>query len=279
MEKKIRITLPKKNFDILKRDLEEYNIKKNSLLNFLYQELKDDFKIGSKNYNKKDTEIIQFNLNKKNREDYYEFLENNGIQNEAEFFRTLILKYTEMGRNLRELFLFKKVVSKLNTAITNRKVIKITFLDQREVLVEPYLISSSKQELNNYLFCFDLSDNLWKNYKIKYIYQVATTINGFEIRDYNYIQEMKKEFDPFLSKGKIVSAKFSTTGEKLLLALELNRPKIISKNSNIYSFECSIEKGKRYFSTFLDEVEILSPSELREWFITKFRNALKKYEN
>ncbi|MGL6023529.1 MAG: WYL domain-containing protein, partial [Cetobacterium sp.] len=68
-------------------------------------------------------------------------------------------------------------------------------------------------------------------------------------------------------------------GEKMLHELKVNRPKILSEKDKIYEFQCSEEKAKRYFSYFLDEAEILSPSHLREWFFKKFSNALSLYKN
>ena len=38
MEKKIRVTLPRKIVEILENDIEEFFIKKNTLLNYIYAE-------------------------------------------------------------------------------------------------------------------------------------------------------------------------------------------------------------------------------------------------
>ena len=89
---------------------------------------------------------------------------------------------------------------------------------------------------------------------------------------------MKKDFDPFLSLGQNIKISLTKTGEKLFKELKTNRPKIIKKEDNIYFLEASQEKAKRYFSFFLDEVEILEPLELREWFKDKLKKAFEKYE-
>lgn len=279
MEKKIRITIPKKILDILERDMEEFKITKNTFLNYLYQELKNSYEKEKKVYDfgKEETCVIQFNLNKRNREEYYDFLEENKILNESEFFRELILKYTKMGRNSRELFLYKNNSQKIQNGIKANKVLKIVFKDERIVEVEPYFLSTSKQELRNYLFCYNLKEKKWKNYKLKYIDRVLIKNDTFEIRDKKYIEEIKKEFDPFLSKGKEVIVKLSKNGEIFFKNLDANRPKILEKRDGIYKLECSTEKAKRYFSFFLDEVEILEPIELRSWFKDKYEKALKKY--
>lgn len=278
MEKKIRITLPKKILDILENDMEEFSIKKNTLLNLIYEKLKKSYlKVIDISYG--ETSVIQFNLNKKNKEDYYFFLEENKIQNEAEFFRKIITYYSNLRKKEREAFLYEREVELLKIAIKERRVVKIVFNDKKEVEVEPYYLGCSKLEVANYLFCYRLEENSWKNYKLKYISSIYLKRNNFLIRDKKFIESVKKEFDPFLSKGKVVKVRLSPYGEKLFKEIRLNRPNVLEKNNGIYTLECSEEKAKRYFSYFLDEVEILEPKKLREWFTIKLEKALEKYKN
>ena len=217
-------------------------------------------------------------MNKKNKKDYYFFLEENGIHNEAEFFRKIITFYSQMRKKEREAFLYEREVNLLKHSIKERRVTKIVFHDKKEVEVEPYYLGCSKLELANYLFCYNLKENTWKNYKLKYIESLYLTKSIFVIRDRKFIESMKKEFDPYLSKGKIVKVKLSTYGEKLFKEIRLNRPNIIEKKDGVYILECSQEKAKRYFSYFLDDVEIVEPLELKEWFILKLKKALEQYK-
>ena len=83
----------------------------------------------------------------------------------------------------RERFLFKDIVNRMNSAIKDRKIVKITFIDVNCVEVEPYLIESSKLEVANYIFCYNLKEKKWKNYKIKYIKSIYIKSSYFKIRD------------------------------------------------------------------------------------------------
>ena len=279
MEKKIRVTLPKRIAEILESDIEEFFIKKNTLLNYLYEEYaKEDYTKLEVEVDKNETSVIQFNLNKKNLRGYYNFLEENKIQNESEFFREILTDYSENCKKKRELFLFKEKVERINDSIAERKLIKVNFRDGKSIEVEPYLIESSKLEVANYLFCYNLKEKLWKNYRIKYIDSVYTKNSNFKIRDIDFVQRMKEDFDPFISFGKKVKIRLTNSGENLFKELQTNRPKVIQKNLNEYILECSEEKAKRYFSFFLDEVEILEPIELREWFKNKYEKALEQYK-
>ncbi|WP_432204984.1 WYL domain-containing protein [Cetobacterium somerae] len=279
MEKKIRITLPSRVVEILENDIEEFFIKKNTLLNYIYtRAILENKNRKFMNSYKGETSVIQFNLNKKNLEGYYNFLEENKIQNESEFFREILIEYTNQGKKKREQFLFKEIIDRINYSIKENKLIKITFRDDKNVEVEPYLIESSKLEVTNYLFCYNLKEQRWKNYKIKYIKSIYVKKIIFKMRDKNIVEKMKVDFDPFISLDQKIKIILSEKGEKLFKDLETNRPKILKKDGKEYILECSQEKAKRYFSFFLDDVEIIEPKELREWFKDKYKKALMKYE-
>ena len=279
MEKKIRVTLPRKIVEILENDIEEFFIKKNTLLNYIYAEKTKANQEKKFIYPYKgETSVIQFNLNKKNLEGYYNFLEENNIQNESEFFREILIEYASLGKKKRECFLFKEIVERINYSIKEKRTIKIVFRDEKNIEVEPYLIESSKLEVMNYLFCYNLREGKWKNYKIKYIKSIYIKNTSFKLRDKEFIDKMKDNFDPFISFGQYIKIKLTIGGKKLFNEIETNRPQVIKIDKDEYILECSHEKAKRYFSFFLDEVEILEPQDLREWFKEKYRKALIKYE-
>ncbi len=279
MEKKIRVTLPKKVANLLENDSKEYFIKMGKLLNYIYENFYKKTISRENQKLKSDTKILQFTLNKRNKENYYNFLEENGIQNEAKFFRELFIDYSLKVKKEREYFLYDEIIKKIEIAINKKKIIKIIFFDDNTVEVEPYFIGSSNLELGNYLFSYNILEKKWKNYKIKYIKNIFLKNCNFETRNQNYINEIKENYDPFLSFGKEIKIKLSSEGEKIFKSLEINRPRIIKKDKNIYILEASEEKAKRYFSYFLNEVEILEPLELRKWFKERFILSLKNYQD
>ena len=273
------MTLPRKIVEILENDIEEFFIKKNTLLNYIYAEkIKENQEKKFIYPYKGETSVIQFNLNKKNLEGYYNFLEENNIQNESEFFREILIEYASLGKKKRECFLFKEIVERINYSIKEKRIIKIVYRDEKNIEVEPYLIESSKLEVMTYLFCYNLREGKWKNYKIKYIKSIYIKNTSFKLRDKEFIDKMKDNFDPFISFGQYIKIKLTTGGKKIFNEIETNRPQVIKIDKDEYILECSHEKAKRYFSFFLDEVEILEPQDLREWFKEKYRKALIKYE-
>ena len=280
MSKKIKVSLPQNIYEIVKNDIEDFNMTSNYFMNFIffnlndkYKDLKGDPHLVEEEQKK---ESIQFNLNKQNSLIYYDVLRENNAQNESEFMRSLLIRYATNPKNKRELFIFKEFFERLNLAIKDKKNVYITFNDDRKVKITPYYIGSSDLEIANYIFCYDVLEGKYKNYKLNYLKQVYTISENGNWKDKEYIENVIKNFDPFLSKGNNIKIWLSKNGEKLLKSIKVNRPKLISSENNIYEFEASEEQVKRYFSYFFDDAIILEPKELKDWFIERYENALKK---
>ena len=279
MSKKIKVTLPQNIYEIIKNDISDFNMTSNYFMNYIFLNLNDKYKNFKGNpaiaEQSKEKSSIQFNLNKESSLIYYDVLRDNNAQNESEFMRSLLIRYATNPKNKRELFIFKESVERINLAIKDKKNVYITFNDDRKVKVSPYYIGSSDLEIANYIFCYDFSEEKYKNYKLNYLKQVYTTSEVAKWEDNDYIKDVIKNFDPFLSKGQIIKIKLSENGKKLLKTIKINRPKLISEDGDLFEFEASDEQIKRYFSYFFDEATVIEPIELKEWFIEKYENALK----
>ncbi len=283
MSKKIKVTLPQNIYEIIKNDISDFNMTSNYFMNYIFLNLNDKYKNFKGNPaiagQSKEKSSIQFNLNKESSLIYYDVLRDNNAQNESEFMRSLLIRYATNPKNKRELFIFKESVERINLAIKDKKNVYITFNDDRKVKVSPYYIGSSDLEIANYIFCYDFSEEKYKNYKLNYLKQVYTTSEGAKWEDNDYIEDVIKNFDPFLSKGQVIKVRLSENGKKLLKTIKINRPKLISEDGDLFEFEASDEQIKRYFSYFFDEATVIEPIELKEWFIEKYENALKNLKN
>ena len=275
--------MPQNIYEIIKNDISDFNMTSNYFMNYIFLNLNDKYKNFKGNpaiaEQSKEKSSIQFNLNKESSLIYYDVLRDNNAQNESEFMRSLLIRYATNPKNKRELFIFKESVERINLAIKDKKNVYITFNDDRKVKVSPYYIGSSDLEIANYIFCYDFSEEKYKNYKLNYLKQVYTTSEGAKWEDNDYIEDVIKNFDPFLSKGQIIKIKLSENGKKLLKTIKINRPKLISEDGDLFEFEASDEQIKRYFSYFFDEATVIEPIELKEWFIEKYENALKNLKN
>ena len=169
MSKKIKVTLPQNIYEIIKNDIDDFNMTSNYFMNYIFLNLNEKYKNFKGNPSiagqSKEKASIQFNLNKESNLIYYDVLRENNAQNESEFMRSLLIRYATNPKNKRELFIFKESVERLNLAIKDKKSVYITFNDNRKVKVSPYHIGSSDLEIANYIFCYDYSEEKYKNIK------------------------------------------------------------------------------------------------------------------
>ena len=133
-------------------------------------------------------------------------------------------------------------------------------------------------EVSNYLFCYSEEDKSYKNYRlsnIKYAYILEEKrLKG----DREYIKQVRRDFDPFLSYGHNIVIKLSEEGKTKYQRIKTNRPKLIKKLEDRWIVEGSDEKIKRYFSYFMSDVEIISPENLREWFRKEAIEIIELYK-
>lgn len=277
MEKKLRITIPVEIYKIIESDLEDFGITKNYLCNYIFENSEGFKQVYNYKYGNV-KKIIQFNLNKKNRENYYSFLAEKNIEVEAEYFRNIFLHYAQKSKKSREFFIFKDIIGRIASAIDNKKKITVTFADESKKIISPYYIASSELELKNYLFSYDEEAKKFKNFSIRNIRSVYVTGQNVYDGEKEYVKNVIENFDPFLSYSKTVTVRFTDEGLELLNNLKTYRPKILEQDGNIYKFQCSILLGKRYFSNFWNEAEILEPKELRDWFREKSKNMMELYK-
>lgn len=265
MEKKLRITVPDEIYKIIESDLEDFRITKNFLCNYIFENSKGFKQIYNYKYNGS-KKIIQFNLNKKNLENYYSFLAEKKIEVEAEYFRNIFFYYAQQSKKSREFFIFKNITEKIMCGVENKKKIIVTFADGTKKTISPYYMASSELELKNYLFSYDEEEKKFKNFTLRNIKAVYVTEKKVYEGENDFVREVIENFDPFLSYSRRVKVKFTDEGLEILKKIKTYRPKLLKQEGNICVFQCSELQGKRYFSVFWNEAEILEPLELRNWF-------------
>ena len=116
-------------------------------------------------------------------------------------------------------------------------------------------------------------------YRISEIDEIWFTNEKIEIKDKKYIDEVYKNFDPFLSYRNRVKVRFTEKGLELYEKVLTNRPRLLNKDNNIYTFECDNKLAMVYFAQFFSLIEILEPQELREKLQNELENTLKIYKN
>lgn len=275
--RQVKTTILNSMKEILEEDERYFKIKLGTIGNALisYYSNKNIEKYSLKSGG---NEKFKFNLNKENDEMYEKILEENKIENEAEYLRNIIFTYINNPKYKREEILFYPIFKEIRKMIDEKKKINIKYNNSIRT-VNPYFLKVSDNGSRTYLFCYCEKNNDYRSYKVSEIESIKVSKNDCEIKDFKYIKEIERNFDPFLSYKKEVKVRFTEKGEELFNRVHLNRPKVKEINKDReYLFECDEKLAQVYFPQFFSEVEILEPVSLRAWFKDKFFESYRVYE-
>ncbi|MGL4788565.1 MAG: WYL domain-containing protein, partial [Cetobacterium sp.] len=125
---------------------------------------------------------------------------------------------------------------------------------------------------------YDDENKIYRSIKLKDVVILGNLNEKIQVRDKKYIENMRKNFDPFLGERLIIKARFTPIGESMLKSFTNYKPKLIKKEDDIYFFEMTLENAKFYFSSFLKEVRIIEPQKLKDELKKSFLEAYKIYE-
>lgn len=275
--KKVRVTVSDFMNEIITGDSEYFKLPVGRIGNIIFKYYMD------KDLNKVELgnflgEVIQFNLNKKNEEIFMDTLIRNKIQTEAEYWRNIFFTYINNLRYKREEILFENKFKDIREGIKAEKKIKIKYHKYIR-LVNPYFIKVSDSENRSYLFCYCEKNNDYRNYRISEIEEIWLTNEKNEIRDKKYIDDVRKNFDPFLSYKNRVKVKFTEKGIELYEKVLANRPRLIEEKDGIYTFECDNKLAMIYFAQFYSKVKILEPEELKTILKKELKKTIEIYED
>ncbi len=280
--KKVRVTVSEDIWRLLKKDSEEFGINNNKLCNFILDKFKytkkfdiDKFIEPQGRHLKK---VIQFDLNVANKGIYYDILKANDVEVEAEFFRDLFEIYSSQFKYQREIFIFQDTYKEVLEAIKNKSKMRILYMEDN-LIISPYFIKREDQGDENFIFAYDDENKIYRSIKLKDVIILGVLNEKIQIRDKKYIENMRKNFDPFLGERLLIRAIFTPIGESMLKSFTNYKPKLIKKDEDIYQFEMTLENAKFYFASFLKEVTIIEPQKLRDELRNSFLQAYKIYDD
>lgn len=280
--KKVRVTVSEDIWRLLKKDSEEFGINNNKLCNFILDKFKYTKKFDIDKFIEPQgrplKKVIQFDLNVANKGIYYDILKANDVEVEAEFFRDLFEIYSSQFKYQREIFIFQDTYKVVLEAIKNKSKMRILYMEDN-LIISPYFIKREDQGDENFIFAYDDKNRIYRSIKLKDVIILGVLNEKIQIRDKKYIENMRKNFDPFLGERLLIKAIFTPIGESMLKSFTNYKPKLIKKDENIYQFEMTLENAKFYFASFLKEVTIIEPQKLRDELRSSFLQAYKIYDN
>jgi hypothetical protein len=167
-------------------------------------------------------------------------------------------------------------VKSILEAIKNKNRMKVRF-DGNLYTVEPFFIKRDEQGDENFLFSYVEELKEYKNFKLKELQVIGVLNEKIPGKDRKYVENIRKNFDPFLADGNKVKVQLTENGEKLLKSLTNYRPKLLKKEKDFFTFEASNENAKLYFRQFFKDAVIIEPIELREELKKELEDLLNEY--
>ncbi|MBQ7761300.1 MAG: WYL domain-containing protein [Clostridia bacterium] len=212
------------------------------------------------------------------------YIENVALKNEAlsSFYRRLLLAYSQKPKNEREKIIFKDNYEILCKAIQKGVQVCITLKsnDKSYENMSLYSVSSSKDELFNYVLCYSRKNN--------HTLRLASIKNVYLLPDRSQIPEENKnlfkrqvecgaQHPMYPSDDTPIKVQLTEKGKELFKRIYLYRPTPVSIEDNIYTFNCSANQLLYYFERFGENALILSPKRLGIFMRNYYHFALKKY--
>lgn len=217
--------------------------------------------------------------------DTIEYIENKLIKNStiSSFYRSLFTSYASLPRNKREQIIFKDSVNVINEAIKKKK--KIYFSTSKSNVFKSasvYSLSSSKDELFNYVLVVEKNTRFtYRLSRIRGVKLLSDNIIDLSTHE-NYFNKQLLYAPQYLinnNETELIKIKLTSTGERLYKNIYLFRPRYISKDDNIYTFDCSYAHIIFYFSRFGEDAIILSPLQLKKRMLGYYKYSFLAYKN
>lgn len=280
MENKIKTYVEEHIYEQLEKDSIDFELKKNTLINRIIKELSDKISIKSSFSKTNINKSLVFNLNKENTifNDWTNIIKIQNYETKADFFRDIIYSYIFMSPKMRAEVIFRENIRCIEFAIKNKLICKVWFHNEIRI-IEPYLLEINPDDKFYYLVSYDYKAKDLRSFKFYSIKEIKLTDEKFKFyKEYQErIEGIRKNFDPFLSYGYILKVKFTEKGIEKLERSPHNKPQIIEKNENIYTFYCKEFNAIIYFPQFFSDIEILEPLDIKNNFIKKFSETIDIY--
>lgn len=276
MTKKIRVAIPNFIVKTIKTDANEFGFTINGFYNEIFNlYVKDKIKLELVQKSK-NNDIVQFNLSKKNFELYTSILRMYSMKNETEFWKRIFFNYSDKPKYKREELVFQNTIKLIKYGIKNELKMEVKYKDKVEIF-EPYFIKYTELDETNYIYAYSEESRGYGSYKLSQVKVLRYLEEKQEHNNKEYLASVAANFDKYLWCFCEVKIKLTDKGLECYNSDNDWKPRIESVVENVYTFYCSLENAKKYFINFLEEAEILEPSELRIWFKEKFEKAMKRY--
>lgn len=320
---KVKVNLPKEIYTTICNDMDSFEFKKengsinkNKFINQLLESYYEEFLLQEEELEKRIRSILKVNKNSsvdnlislintseikkseqnydysiqflisKNNEKIYQIIEKYYLRERSisQYFREMLISYCSHSQWQRERYLFKKNSELILTAIKEKKKIIFSGIKGETIIIDPYKLITTKEELYNYLIGYvdtKKSGRMLISRKLYKITEIHLTNETFTFTDkeLNHLDNTLEHGAQFpINEDSLSILELTPEGEKNYHNFYLNRPSYFKKEGNKYYFNCSYNQIEFYFFRFGEQVKIISPSHLQRKFKRKYYAALNNYK-
>lgn len=219
----------------------------------------------------------------KSSEKAVDYIDTVVIKNESvsSFYRRMMISYSQKTKNEREKIIHRDNYEALEKAISKSVRVMIK-LDKDTVLksVSVYKIASSRDELFNYVLCYNGYDNITLRLaKIKSVMLLPDKAEISQKSTELFERQIRcgAQYPIYPSDKDEIKVQLTPNGKKLFDKIYLYRPIPTRIEGDIYYFDCSANQLIYYFQRFGDSALILSPKRLGVKMRDYYHFAVKKY--
>lgn len=210
----------------------------------------------------------------------------------GEYIKEVIEEYASLPYVQRERIYLKDTVNMIETAIENKRQLKIETENGELFSVYPYMIMQNSLSTVNYLVCYkkkydhtddEKSPGSFRLLAIKNVRIEKSKSAFLNKKDKEILQkavDKRGAQSQFMASEEIVAeVKFTEKGLEMYKRVVFNRPMYSERlNDNTFRFICSFNQAEYYFFKFGEEAEVISPPKLRNRLAEKYEKALKRYK-
>ena len=212
-----------------------------------------------------------------------QIIENNLLKDNSlsGYIKDMFLSYLSIPRNKREEIIFKDTYESINKAISEGRQLSFSSKGHdRKVIVEPYLIATSKEEQFSYLLCHDRRAKKNRSFRISRLSNVFITSNTFtkdpKIEDELVRKGLRSPHS--MSEDIHAVVKITERGRQMYTIIVKNRPYVTYIDGDEYHFDWPEMQLEDYFRRFGKDAVVIEPKSLRTKLRNYYSRALEAYD-
>lgn len=207
-----------------------------------------------------------------------QMIQNHDLKNVSlsQYLRDLFKSYLSMPRKNRERIIFQDEYETIQKAISSNKCIAF-----KNFTFAPYRITSTKDELFNYVLGYDLDTKKVRSFRLSRMECVFILKEEVQFND-----DIIEKLEQAISKGAqfsfqekiLFKVQLSDEGKRRFKMIYTNRPEVSKIEKDIYSFNWPLSPFIEYFKRFGKEAIIIEPEYVKDIMVQYYQEAFDAYK-